>query len=157
MGRALAVLVLVLGFVGCVSRSSDPVFDPDPGWGDPPGPGTSGRCRSNADCASSAVCARNSACVALDQVRAIHVSWTVSGAPANSTSCAAAPELAIEFDSATEGHLSYAPVPCIAGKYTMDLLPRSFDHVALGREDDRERIDTKVDPVTGDAMLDLPY
>lgn len=154
MVRALAVLVLV----GCISRGSESTSEPDPGWSwDPPGDSSGRVCRSNADCSSNAVCTRNRACVALDQVRAIHAIWTLSGAPATQTTCAAAPDLVIRIESSFDGQLSFAPVPCFAGKFTVDLLPRSFDHVELGSETGGRRSKAAVDPVTGDAELDLPY
>lgn len=154
MVRALAVLVLV----GCVSRGSSSTGDPDPGWSwDPPGDRSGGACSSNADCSSSAVCTRTRACVALDQVRAIHAIWTVSGAAATQTTCAAAPDLVIRIESSFDGQLSFAPVPCFAGKFTVDLLPKSFDRVELGSETGGRRSSAAVDAVTGDAVLDLPY
>nr|MBA3541668.1 hypothetical protein [Deltaproteobacteria bacterium] len=55
-----------------------------------------GLCHADADCAGD-VCARTGECLPASLVQAVRVTWTISGAPANLTSCAAVGDLAIEF------------------------------------------------------------
>ena len=155
--RGLAGFAVVF-VVGCVPRPSEPPDDPwvgPPVVTNPPHPG----CESDASCSSGQVCARTGACLAPDQVRAIHVSWTVSGMPASSTSCASAPDLQIELDSTSgSAHLAYLPLPCVEGRFSVDKAPISIDKVSLGRAYGGSGWqNAKIDPVTGEASLDLPY
>lgn len=103
--------VLVLGLVGCIAAgSSDPV---DPLRHDPDDPA---HCDGLPICAEGYVCAlARYGCLPADEVYAIHLTWTVAGQLATSTSCAAQPELIVEFtaDQASTG-LVFSPVPCSA-------------------------------------------
>ena len=145
--RALILVVLV----GCVERTAPP-FDPPPGLQPPAALG----CTRGSACASDEVCARDGECLPPDQVRAVHIDWTVSGAAASDTTCSAAPVLRLDLSSSTGGgHLGFAPVPCAEGKFSIDVLPIAFDHVALGSSLGFEQ--AAIDPATGEATLDLPY
>jgi hypothetical protein len=135
MTRALAFVL----FVECVHPSSSP---PD-------------HCGS-AGCGSDRVCTRDHQCLPPDQVRAVHITWTVSGAPASATSCAAAPDLRIDFVSRSGPHLGFEPVPCAEGVFTVDRLPTDYDAVQLGRASDRALQRAAID-AAGNAMLNLPY
>src|SRR5690348_5055460 len=128
--------VLVVFVVGCIAR---PGSTDDP-WGAGPGPGSGpigeGRGCSDSSCGAGSVCARTHACLPADQVRTVHAQWTVRGMAASSDACAAVPDLLIAFAQSTAPglRLSYAPVPCVEGKFTIDKLPTTYDRVELGRE-----------------------
>ncbi|HMG19842.1 MAG TPA: hypothetical protein VK607_00945, partial [Kofleriaceae bacterium] len=83
----------------------------------------------------------------------------LKGAPASATSCASAPgDLMITFSQSSGGHddLSFVPVVCAEGKFTIDLVPLGYDRVALGRQSGDGRQEARVD-AAGNAVLDLPY
>jgi hypothetical protein len=84
-------------------------------------------------------------------VRAVHVTWTINGSAADATSCASSPDLDIYFYTAHEGsNWGYAPVPCREGRFTVDKLPTWFDEVELAGAWGT------IDPMTGEASIDLP-
>lgn len=153
VGAALGgALAGILG--GCLERGTAPPFDRPPDGTDPRGRG----CQGGLECPGDEVCARNDACLPPDQVRAVHVMWTVAGQPASVTGCAASRALRIRMnrvDGAERG-VNWAPVPCEAGKFSVDRLPRSYDHVWLGRESGGGEHDAALDRSTGEATLDLP-
>jgi hypothetical protein len=134
MARALAFVFLV----GCVRPSSGP-------------PGQCGN-----GCGADLVCTRDGQCLPPDEVRAVHINWTVSGAPASATSCAAAPDLRLDFRNRSGAQFGFEPVPCAQGKFTVDVLPTDYDTVLLGRPSDRALQQAMID-AAGDAMLNLPY
>lgn len=152
--RGLAFAVVLL--VGCLARNAGPIDDPspvgDPSLGDP----SPTRCRNGLGCDGGELCTRDGQCLPPDQVRAVHVAWTLRGAPASPTSCAPAPDLLITLSSTTRGgSVTFSPVPCVEGKFSVDRLPTWFDHVRLGRS----YSDSQGAAIDGDgnAMLDLPY
>jgi hypothetical protein len=134
MTRALAFVL----FAGCGHPSSSPSDD------------CGGGCRSDL------VCTRDHRCLPAGEVRAIHVTWTVSGAPASPTSCAAAPDLVLDLRSRAGPHLGFEPVPCVEGEFTVDRLSTDYDTVQLGRASDRTLQRAAID-AAGNARLDLPY
>lgn len=134
MARALAFVFLV----GCVRPSSGPP----------------GQCGNR--CGADLVCTRDDQCLPPDEVRAVHISWTVSGAPASATSCAAAPDLVLDLRSRGGASFGFEPVPCAEGMFTVDRLPTDYDTVQLGRASDRELQRAAID-AAGNAMLNLPY
>jgi hypothetical protein len=155
--RGLAGFAVVF-VVGCVARSAEPPGEP---WEGPPmiTPPPSSGCHSDAACGTGQVCARTGACMSPDQVRTIHASWTVRSMPANAITCTSSPDLQIEFDSTTgtSARLAYVPVPCAEGKFSVDKAPIAIDHVSLGRSYGGNWQTAKIDAVTGEASLDLPY
>jgi hypothetical protein len=141
--RALAAMFLV----GCLTRSSGP---PDPIIGDPSDPST-GACNGGRGCDASLVCTRDDRCLPSDQVRAVHVTWTVAGAAPTAASCAAAPDLALDLRRSSGGHnLEFAPVPCVEGRFSVDRLSMEYDRVAL-----RPERSSKVQDAAGNAALNL--
>jgi hypothetical protein len=114
--RALAVLVVIAG-AGC---------------------GAGSECRDNGDtndCPGDHVCARSSECLPADQVRSVHVNWSVRGQAASPTTCAPAPSLYLLFYSADPNDtFGYEPVPCVAGLFTIDKLPTRFTGVEIGAD-----------------------
>jgi hypothetical protein len=149
---------LVVFVVGCVTRS-EWVDEPGPGSGpgSNPGDGRGNGCAVDS-CGANAVCARNHTCLPLDQVRTVHADWTLRGTPASLQSCAAAKDLLIAFFASTGSgsRLSYAPVPCVEGRFTIDKLPKTYDRVELGLESGMGTQHATID-ATGQAQLDLPY
>lgn len=106
--RSLVVLVLV---AGC------PRSDPGP-------------CTTDADCGDF-VCARDGECLSAAEVRRVQIVWTVHGMPASATTCAAIPDLYLQLDSPSDS-FGFEPVPCMAGQFTIDKLPRRYYGAELG-------------------------
>lgn len=136
MTRALAFVL----FAGCGHLGSAPP----------------GECHGGAACGGDLVCTRDNQCLPPDEVRAVHVTWTVSGAAASATSCAAAPDLRIDFVSRDGPRFGFDPVPCAQGKFTVDVLSMDYTTVLLGAVSDRARQQATID-AAGNAMLNLPY
>ena len=94
-----------------------------------------GECRVNADCGGDLACARNGECLPANEVRAVRVTWTIRGMPANDATCATTPTFYLLFASAqTNDTYGYSPVPCNAGLFTVDKLPKRYISVELGVE-----------------------
>lgn len=151
--RAIAAAAFAL-LGACVVQRGDGSYPPDPGWSDPPPPTTYG-CDVDTDCSNGDLCARTHECLPSSEIRAVHVLWTVAGAAADANTCAASPDLGVEFIDDTGYHFGYAPVPCMEGRFNVDKLPLSFDTVELGIHDGDNWTDTIVDPTTGNASFDL--
>jgi hypothetical protein len=97
------------------------------------GSSSSDKCTNDTSCGSGQVCARDGECLAPADVWSLKVTWTVNGMPASATTCAHAPDLELDFEDFDLGDtFGYAPVPCAAGQFTIDKLPRRFDQVDLG-------------------------
>jgi len=145
--------VLLLLLAGCSASGSDRTVD---GGVVPVGPG--GRCEADTQCTGGEVCARTERCYETSQIRAVHVTWTLNGMPASATTCRGSEDLQIFFQGtqSEDASLGFAPVPCVAGKYSIDKLPISFTQVQLGGGDVASQR-TTLDRSTGDAMLDLVH
>jgi hypothetical protein len=141
--RGLAALLAVVGAVAVLDLAScgsgvgrddgDGGFvDPGgrPGGADEPGPHRS--CANDRACSGGMQCTRTMACWPPSQIRAVHVTWTLKGMPADATTCSSMPDLEIAFSSDTERVAGYAPVPCVEGKFTIDKLPTPYTRVRLG-------------------------
>ncbi|HSD90917.1 MAG TPA: hypothetical protein VLB44_25510 [Kofleriaceae bacterium] len=165
MRRFLAAPLLAGCLVGCLIEppSSDGTYYPPPsdtGWGS--GYGGSGGdvgygCHQDSDCGGTLVCARDGECLTADSVRIIHVNWTVSGEVASDTTCVRAPELAITFGDTAGDLFGFAPVPCNAGRYTVDKLPSRMTKVELARSGEYSGGASATFDATGNAVLNLPY
>lgn len=150
--RGPILVFLIASLAGCLERGQAPSSDP---FGADPDPQF---CRADSGCNSGKVCARTDECLPPAALRAAHVMWTVSGAAANPTTCAAASDLRIQFNSADViGGLGYAPVPCKEGKFSIDKLPLAYVHVWLGRLSSEPPVAATIDATTGEVTLDLPY
>lgn len=161
MRLALALCLLA----GCLIQ--DPYDDPyyggggggiGSGWGGGGGQVELG-CLSDSDCGTSGlVCTRTGECLSASQVRAVRTLWTVKGLEASEASCSRAPSLSITFTSSGGEQFGYTPVPCKAGKHTVDKFPIRFTTVQLARDGDYSGGDTGTfDATSGEAQLDLPY
>jgi hypothetical protein len=161
----LALLAVCL--LGCIPPDHDDHSDDywsggDSGWGSGWGgddglPPTLG-CTSDAACGSGLTCTRTGECLASSMVRAVYTLWTVDGMTASDATCSAAPKLAITFSSNTSGEQwGYTPVPCNAGKFTVDKFPMRFTSVQLAREGDYTGGVYRMFDAQGTASLDLPY
>ena len=163
MRIALAALCLAAAGAGCYIDSSDDGYYDDgyyddgwgSGWGGTSGPAEYG-CASDAEC-GGLVCARTRECLPASQVRAVHALWTIGGDAASNTSCSLVPDLAITFSSSTGEQWGYAPVPCDAGKFTVDKFPTRFTNVQLARDTDYSGGAYGTFGSDGNATLDLPY
>jgi hypothetical protein len=148
--------VLVLLLAGCTSQGL-PTDDGTGGWIDPGGTATGG-CRADSACSGGQLCARNGVCLPPSAIHAVHVTWTLSGAPASAATCEASPDLQIWFYTSNDTSLGYAPVPCSQGKFTVDKLPVSYVRVNLARSHKTSDGKTAtIDPATGEAAIDLPF
>jgi hypothetical protein len=142
--RAMRGVVLLL-LAGCTGSQHDDVDE-------------FGRCRSDTACVDSEVCARNGACYPPSELRAVSVTWTIGGMAADPVTCAASPDLFIAFSSGGSGpfaHLEFSPVPCRAGRFSIDELPTEFTSVQLSSTRGRLGQHGQLDAATGEAMLDL--
>jgi len=146
--------VLLVLLAGCADQGSSGVLGP-PGFD--PG-GTWRGCESDATCPTGEVCARIGGCTPAADVRAAHVTWTISGMPASAATCSGVAALTISFDASTSGGGSFAPVPCNEGKFSIDKIGVRFNRVGLGRSAQSEGWQhATLDSVTGEAALDLPF
>lgn len=160
-----ALLALCLSACLIDSPSDDGGYYPPPnggggGWGTGPGGGggeTGYGCHSDTECGSGNVCARDGNCTSASAVRIIHVNWTVNDAVASDTSCTHAPDLAITFSDAQGYQFGFAPVPCDAGRYTIDKMPTHYTKVQLSRSGEYSGGATGQFDSTGNVTLDLPY
>lgn len=118
------------------------------------GDDVSGDCTNDAACRNGQVCARSGGCYPPSQIRSIQVTWTLDGQPASSETCGASPDLEIDFHGSDGGSLGFAPVPCVAGKFSIDKLPVSFTSVRLGSRRGGWA-SGELDTITGEAALDL--
>lgn len=100
--------------------------------------GAGNECRETGDgndCPADQVCARSSECLPADEIRSVHVNWSVRGQAASATTCAPAPSLYLLFFSADPSDtFGYQPVPCVAGLFTVDKLPVRFTGVEIGAD-----------------------
>jgi hypothetical protein len=161
MKIALAGLLL---FMGCVIEPPDQDYPPsggDTGWGSGWGGsgGTTGYgCQSDAACGSGYVCARNGECTTAANVRFAHATWTMHDLVATDATCTSAPKLDITFQTSSGGEtFGFSPVPCSAGKYTIDKLPTRFTIVTLARAGDYYGGASATIDAQGNAAVNLPY
>ncbi len=131
--RILATLLLVCA--GCPADGSD-------------------ECKVDGDCGGADVCTRSSECLPASQVRAIRVTWTIRGMPASDGTCAKSPNFYVSFAGDTlNDTFGYAPVPCKAGLFTVDKLPRRYVSAEIGVEHGFN--DAKAFDANGNAAFDL--
>ena len=126
------------------------------GWGGDGGSMTYG-CRLDSECESTEVCARDGNCTAATAVHVVHVMWTLKGQPASDTSCRYAPKLSITFSDVNEGMFGFAPVPCDAGKFTVDKMPYRYTYVDLVRDGDYDGGARGSFDAMGNVTLNLNY
>jgi hypothetical protein len=128
------------------------------GWGGGGGGGDyEYGCASDAECGGTLVCTRTRECLDPSQVRKVSTLWTLRGQPASTTTCATVPRLAITFRSNAGEEFGYTPVPCAAGKHTVDKFPSRYTTVQLASEYDYSGGDVGTFDAMGIAQLDLPY
>lgn len=108
---------------------------------------------TDSDCGGD-VCTRNGECLAASDVWSVKVSWTIRGMPANATTCAPTPDLYLYFGGTyANDTFGYEPVPCMAGQFTIDKLPKRYTSVELGVQGGASSY-APIDG-SGHAMLDL--
>lgn len=87
----------------------------------------------DSECGGDLVCARNGVCLRTSEVQQVRVTWTVRGQPASATNCTGMSDFYVLFLGTLAGDsFGFAPVPCTAGVFTIDKLPRRFVSVELG-------------------------
>ncbi len=131
--RSVLLGLGVLVFAAC----GDP-YDPGPGFPYPDGGGgpfPGATCTTTADCTGSDVCARDHECLAPADTRSVMVRWTVTGQPANTTSCApivSTGQLQIMYTANATGETTgFSPLMCSEGQFYVDIWPARFDHVQV--------------------------
>lgn len=159
---ALAALCLAAGCVIQPNTGDDTYYPPpdNGGWGSGygGGGGASGYgCHADSECPTGFICARNGECLGPSSVRIIHVNWTVNARAASDATCAATPNLDLTFRDANSDLFGFSPVPCKAGRFTIDKMPFRFTSVTLARAGDLSGGATGSFNTSGDANLDLPY
>ncbi|HEY3805023.1 MAG TPA: hypothetical protein VGL61_20575 [Kofleriaceae bacterium] len=108
--------------------------------------------------AEPVVCTKYDQCLPADDVRTIHVTWTVSGQPASDTSCRDAPDLALQPGVPYDLGYGWAPIPCNEGKLTVDGIPIETTFTVLYRTGDGPYSGSAgFFDGSGDLALDLPY
>jgi len=155
-------ITLACVLTGCVAEPRDDGYPSgDGGWGSGWGGGggySDYGCQSDSECGGGGlVCARNHECLDASLVRTVRTTWTLRGDAASEASCASAPDLAITFTNASDEMFGFAPVPCRAGKFTVDKLPWRFGEVILARATDYETGYPAGFNAAGNATIDLPY
>lgn len=155
--------LLALCLSGCLIESpGDDDYYPPPsgGWGSGHG-GTGGSngygCRKDTECGSGRVCARNGVCTTASSVRVVHVNWTVNDQVASDATCVRSPDLAVTFSDDQGYDFGFAPVPCDAGRFTVDKMPLEYTNVQLSRVGEYTGGASGRFDAAGDANLDLPY
>ena len=114
-----------------------------------------GTCELDDDCGGN-VCARNGECLPASSVRTVHLTWTIGGQPASTTTCAAMPDLYVLFYAPDPNDsFGYAPVPCDAGVFTIDKLPTRFTSAELGAQGRDDGVEQSI-TASGDLAFDLP-
>jgi hypothetical protein len=90
-------------------------------------------CDQDFECSGGEVCARTHECLTPSQVRALNVTWTVTGVDDVATACPTAglESLTISYTSPDAPTLTFAPVMCTLGLYRIDKLPVWFERVEL--------------------------
>jgi hypothetical protein len=95
--------------------------------------GNDGDCKIDSDCGTGNVCTRNTECLPAGEVRSARITWTIRGMPANETLCAPTPSFYVLFaGTQLNDTFGYEPVPCKAGLFSIDKLPRRFVSVEIG-------------------------
>jgi hypothetical protein len=118
------------------------------------GPAPDRGCKDDGECGGSLVCARDGNCASASDVRVVRVEWTIRGGMANATSCGGSPDLYVMFLGFEPGDsFGFEPVPCLAGVFTIDKLPRRYSSVEIG-DNDRIRQE-KVITAQGVVTFDL--
>lgn len=117
-----------------------------------------GECTNDQQCGDD-VCARSGECLAPSNVRQVQIRWTMNGEAADSATCAAHPNLFLQFIGPDYGDtLHYAPVVCSQGSFFVDRLPRRYQQVELGVEGRTGDI-VAIEPgdrASAQAQFDLP-
>ena len=161
MRFAVAAVLLA----GCIIEPPDSGNDYPSGGGGGWGSGSGGSggtggwgCQSDSSCGTGYVCARNGECTIASAVRIVHATWTMQQEVASETTCSSAKYLDITFSTSGGGeHFGFAPVPCSAGKYTIDKLPTRYTTVTLARSGDYSGGASGAFDAEGNAAINLPY
>lgn len=162
----MRIAVAAVLLAGCIIEPPDSGPDYPPpggggGWGSGWGGGggsTGYGCHADTECGGGSVCARNGECLPSSAVRIVRTTWTLKDQAAADATCTSAPKLSITFSTSGSGDMfGFSPVPCDAGKFTVDKLPARFSLVSLSRTGDDYGGATAAFDADGNATIDLPY
>lgn len=112
-------------------------------------------CAEDSDC-QGGVCVRSGQCFPAEDVRSIAVVWTVNGQPASADACGTHPSFTLQFESDVGYGYGYAPVPCSAGKFTVDKIAKIINFVDMF-DNTGGGADGPIIDATGQATLDLTF
>jgi hypothetical protein len=151
--RALVLVALA----GCIDGT--PPYSGPPTPVSPIEPGTpTASCSTGAGCSAGLACARDGVCYPPSELRAVHVSWTVHGMAASTTTCNPKWVFEVAFYPSHSGvsTVAFSPVPCESGRFTVDLLPKDLAEAGAG---DRHAGLARgpIDATTGEATLDIVH
>ena len=113
-------------------------------------------CTQDSDCHSGSACTRAGQCFPQDQIRSVAVVWTVNGQPAGTDSCGTHPSFTLQFDSDSGYGYGYAPVPCVAGKFSVDKIATIINFVEMFDDTGGGGAGPIID-ATNQASLDLTF
>ena len=109
-------------------------------------------CHSDVQCGDD-VCARSGECLTRSSVREVTIKWTINGVAASAESCAAHPDLYIQFYGDAYGDTLRVPVSCRDGSYSATAVPKRYLQVELGV--DGGTADVSQIDASGRVQLDL--
>ena len=92
-----------------------------------------GRASRTATARRTCAPATASACPA-DQVAPIRVNWTIDGQAPTAALCANQPDWYLDFNDTYQQGFGFAPVPCMAGVFSVDKMPTRYFMVEMGVE-----------------------
>lgn len=105
----------------------------------------------DSECGGGEVCARTHECLREAQVWRVQVRWTVRGEVANAATCGPVEPLGIHFESTRDDVLTFEPLVCTAGLFTVDKLPTRMKQVRIsGSASAAAGI-----PLSGQVQIDL--
>jgi hypothetical protein len=115
---------------------------------------TPSECTANSQCGGD-VCARDGECLPASSVYAASITWTIHGAAPTDATCTFSPAFELDFlDGFGSDTFGFSPVPCPAGRFSIDLLPTRYTEVEIGYDTGRS-LPRTIDPVTHQVAFDL--
>ncbi len=113
-------------------------------------------CMTDGDCSGGDVCARDESCWPSDELYTVKITWTIDGSAAGSASCAPFPDFIVNFYSDSQ-EFGFAPVPCMAGEFPIDMLPTAYTEVELADVNYEYFDQTMTIDANGSASFDLTH
>jgi hypothetical protein len=120
---------------------------------------TGALCTTDSDCSGGDVCSRDESCWPADDLYTVKITWTIDGSAAGSASCASFPDFVVNFYS-QEQEFGFAPVPCMAGEFPINLLPTVYTEVEVADANFQyfdQTMTIATDGSNGSAAFDLTH